>query len=851
MGEPRLGRPGSRPSSPPAPSLWKSSRPTPTATASPTAGTTSATSRSSRAARPARRSSKCLRFENDKPGRPARISRAFGVDGRKVEAVVVGLWVRQESIASGERLGDDPGLVVDFYSDPLDLHVVRRGSLGPWKTVGGTWTHVVKKMPIPPDTRLAILSVGLIGATGILEVDDMTVDLVPVGGKVSANLAVNGDYELGDPEPTGWLVAKGAHRVSPGHRSASAIELKGTGARATSGIALPVARFNTIELTAVAKANGIRGANGAMGLIFFLDDDGEPLPNMQTGVPVINFSGTFPWQPNRGVVDVPPGATRALVQFEKGSAYGTITIDDVVVTGTGGLSEWTPDHVTTDTTSWLPVSPSPSIVAGSALDASMLLDAPAGKNGFVTVKEGRLHFTKGGRARFFGVSLLPPTAFPERTRADDLAERLARSGVNLVRLADLDTPLGPARSLFDDARDDTKQLDPDALARLDHLIAALKAKGIYVAIEIQGARKFRTGDNDTIADAHRLPPGGGAAAAFDPAVREAARKTAEQLLSHVNPETGLALKDDPVLAWVTLAGELTLFDLPEADGQDYRSEIDAIRNLMRKDSVSNVRRDWQKAEGDQWKSLAADLRKFGVKVPIAGGSHWKRELDYNTAQTVAGLDLVDDRLFQPPNWSGPEHRSPLWSRDGGIGGFASKKRKTDRPYVAGQWADPTFGAWASPTKGPTCCSPPRPPRSRIGTAWSAVVSSSSPESGARERPGRPEVKTSSRFPRSSTASLRRSRSCHTRRRSCCKMARPRPRSDRSPRPPRVSEQVEPAGTRDAVGWRSIRRTPRALRVGLTMRRPTSRRSRSRLITPLAWSSPHRLVANRSRRATGF
>ena len=93
---------------------------------------------------------KCLRFENDKPGRPARASRAFGVDGREYEAIIVGLWVRQESIIAGERLGDEPSVVIDFLSDPLQLKTVRRGVLGPWKTVGPTWTRVAKRLPIPP-----------------------------------------------------------------------------------------------------------------------------------------------------------------------------------------------------------------------------------------------------------------------------------------------------------------------------------------------------------------------------------------------------------------------------------------------------------------------------------------------------------------------------------------------------------------------------------------------------------------------------------------------------------------------------------------------------------------------------
>ncbi len=644
--------------------------------------------------------SKCLRFENDKPGRPSRASRAFGIDGRVYEAIVVGLWVRQEKIVGGERLGDDPGLVIDFIGDPIELKTERRGILGPWKTIGSTWTHVSRRLPITPKTRLAILSVGLLGATGLVEIDNLTIELVPIGGKISSNMVLNGDFELGDPDPLHWVIDHGSKRVMPGNRSNAAIELKGSGARAFAGLALPVQGLGQLEVSVVAKANGLRGASGAMATFFFLDNEGRPVAGLDGGLPALNFTGTFGWMPSKATVNVPPAAVRALLQFEKNSAFGTLLIDDVQVTSNGGDAQWTPYHVVTGTTSWLPVTASPAIVANSALDASKLLDAPAGKNGFVTVKDGRLHFTKGGRARFFGVSLLPPTGFPtDKEKAIALADRLARSGVNLVRLAELDTPLGPARSLFDDVREDTKELDPESLANLDQLIAALKERGIYVAIELQGARRFRDGDK-SIPDARRLPPGGGPAAAFDPNVREAARKAAEQLLGHVNPLTGLALRDDPVLAWITLAGELSLFDLTTAGDKESPAESSEIRDLMRKDSVPNDRKGWRPIESDQWRTLADSLRKLGVKVPIAGGSHWRRDADYSAAQAISGLDLIDDRLYyNPPSWTSPERRSLLWNRSGGLLGESSKKRKTDRPYVVGQWASQTTGAWATPYEG--------------------------------------------------------------------------------------------------------------------------------------------------------
>ena len=203
-----------------------------------------------------------------------------------------------------------------------------------------------------------------------------------------------------------------------------------------------------------------------------------------------------------------------MLQIDKLDSSGTIRIDDVRVTASpdAQAGSWTPFHEADDTDGLAPGRPlARRSRRASALDVSFLLpDRRPGR--FVTAKEGHLVYNKGGRARFLGVSLLPPTAFLEPERADALADRLARSGINLVRLGDLDTPLGPERSLIDDTRDDTQHLDPVALARLDHLVAALKNRGISVALELQGARLFRSGDG--VADPGLLPPGGGPAASW-------------------------------------------------------------------------------------------------------------------------------------------------------------------------------------------------------------------------------------------------------------------------------------------------------------------------------------------------
>ena len=139
-----------------------------------------------------------------------------------------------------------------------------------------------------------------------------------------------------------------------------------------------------------------------------------------------------------------------------------------------------------------------------ALDFSYLLDAPAGKHGFVTAKHGHFYFEDGARARFIGFNLAARSNTPDHAHAEKLAERFASLGVNVIRLHAADAPISDEPRSWASCRE-TPLLDYDrgsgrffhteGLDRFDYLVAKLKEKGIYLHIDLIVARNFVSGDD--------------------------------------------------------------------------------------------------------------------------------------------------------------------------------------------------------------------------------------------------------------------------------------------------------------------------------------------------------------------
>jgi protein-L-isoaspartate(D-aspartate) O-methyltransferase len=119
--------------------------------------------------------SRYLRLANDQPGRPAQIFQGFPVDGRVVGRLKFGLSLRAESIRPGFSADESPVVAVRFFDGGRSRST--QSHLGPWR---GTfpWQRVEGGIAVPVWAREAILQIGMLGATGRLEADDVRVEPV-------------------------------------------------------------------------------------------------------------------------------------------------------------------------------------------------------------------------------------------------------------------------------------------------------------------------------------------------------------------------------------------------------------------------------------------------------------------------------------------------------------------------------------------------------------------------------------------------------------------------------------------------------------------------------------------------
>ena len=116
-----------------------------------------------------------VRFENETPGLNSHLLQGIAIDGREVSSVVLSGKARTFDIRKGPTQEAMPMIAISLYDE------LRRDLghfwVGPFRGTR-SWREASRMLRIPVDTREAILRVGLFGATGRVDFDE--IELNPV-----------------------------------------------------------------------------------------------------------------------------------------------------------------------------------------------------------------------------------------------------------------------------------------------------------------------------------------------------------------------------------------------------------------------------------------------------------------------------------------------------------------------------------------------------------------------------------------------------------------------------------------------------------------------------------------------
>lgn len=342
------------------------------------------------------------------------------------------------------------------------------------------------------------------------------------------------------------------------------------------------------------------------------------------------------------------------------------------------------------------------------LDLSFLYtqSKPAGKHGFLQVCGDKMVFEDGTPARFFGTLFNSGMNFCSHDHAEKVARRLAKFGINIVRLHQMDAD-SACPNLFNYTRgaheNNTLTFDPQSLDCLDYLQACLKKEGIYVYVDGINHRIFRSGDG--VRNPHLIARQAARPfCLFDPAMIELAKKFNHDLMTHTNPYTGLRWCDDPAVACFSLASEVTMFQLPNQDKwpisgiEPYCSELEqryrawaAERGIV-VDTVnfesktdSNLRAFYVHLEKSYYEEVTQTLREDGVRIPIVRDAPMFC-LDHLTS--IEGTDFSDNHLYW---WSGDQRNfmsKPLSANLNTLINSIAITRLGKNPHFISEWDAP-------------------------------------------------------------------------------------------------------------------------------------------------------------------
>lgn len=353
------------------------------------------------------------------------------------------------------------------------------------------------------------------------------------------------------------------------------------------------------------------------------------------------------------------------------------------------------------------------------------------RRGFLTATRDGFRWPNGARARFWGVNIANRNLWIPRAQIDAVVDQLAASGVNLVRFEALDSRGG---ILDVPDKPGTRLLNPEKLDTVHYWISRLRTKGINYYLDLIDFREFQP--QDGVENASELPRAARPYAVFDKRLIELQKEYATQLLTKVNPYTGLAPVDDPGLALLEICNESGFF-LQQKNTENliepYRTRLQKRWNLWLRSrytsravlasvwgealaesespendtvplpQLSRTARDarqrdtvlfFHQLERDYFGEMRDHLHELGLKIPISAAV--SSNIAPDLAAVAAELDFLtenhynDHPAFGGADWQGKYFHSNLNPlRDDSATAFApftAQLRWDAKPVVVREWA---------------------------------------------------------------------------------------------------------------------------------------------------------------------
>ena len=235
-----------------------------------------------------------------------------------------------------------------------------------------------------------------------------------------------------------------------------------------------------------------------------------------------------------------------------------------------------------DTSSWFVYEfPKAADVAGTALDASNILDAPAGKHGFLTETDGqRFVFEDGTKIRFNGVNVSLALPYADYEHSKEMAQRIAQSGYNIVRFHLVES--GYRESIWGRKADGSRVLKEEIMDRMCFFMSELKKRGVYYLLDLTiSAPPVADLPFGELSNLEDLNAGFKGYSYFNENLKQITKDIAAAMLNFYNPYTGLRIKDDPALALMDIKNEdfINTNASSEYFGSDvYEAELQAMFN---------------------------------------------------------------------------------------------------------------------------------------------------------------------------------------------------------------------------------------------------------------------------------